>query len=70
MPVMIIRRTYLWSSQAFIFLTAGELEITFFSWGLSERKAGEGNMGYVGEMNPLSVKTNSCSCDKYEAKTF
>lgn len=25
-------------------------------------------MGFVGEMNFLSVKTDFCSCDKYEAK--
>lgn len=35
MPVMIIRRTYLWSLQAFIFLTAGELEDIFILLGLA-----------------------------------
>lgn len=70
MPVTIIRRMYLWSFQAFIFLTAGELENTFILQGLSEWKAGKGNMGFVGEMNFLSEKTDFCSCDKFEAKVF
>lgn len=61
---------YLWSFQAFIFLTAGELENTFILQGLSEWKAGKGNMGFVGEMNFLSEKTDFCSCDKFEAKVF
>ena len=56
---------YLWSFQAFIFLTAGELENTFILQGLSEWKAGKGNMGFVGEMNFLSEKTDFCSCDKF-----
>lgn len=67
---MIIRRMYLWSFQAFIFLSAGELESTFILWGLSEWKASEGNAGFVGEMNFLSVNTDFCSCDKYEAQAF
>lgn len=67
---MIIRRMYLWSFQAFIFLSAGELKSTFILWGLSEWKASEGNTGFVDEMNFLSVKTDFCSCDKYEAKAF
>lgn len=70
MPVTIIRRMYLWSFQAFIFLTAGELENTFILQGLSEWKAGKGNMGFVGEMNFLSEKTDFCSCDKFEAKVL
>lgn len=61
---------YLWSFQAFIFLTAGELENTFILQGLSEWKAGKGNMGFVGEMNFLSEKTDFCSCDKFEAKVL
>ena len=60
----------MWSFQAFIFLTAGELENTFILQGLSEWKAGKGNMGFVGEMNFLSEKTDFCSCDKFEAKVL
>lgn len=67
---MIIRRMYLWSFRALTFLSAGELESTFILWGLSGWKASEGNMGFVGEMNFLSVKTDFCSCDKYGAKAF
>lgn len=67
---MIIRRMGLWSFQAFLFLAAGELESTFISRGLSGWEAGEGNKGFVGEMNFRSLKTDFCSCDKYEAKAF
>lgn len=37
---------------------------------MSEWKAGEGNMDFVGEMNFLSEKTDFCSCDKFEAEAF
>lgn len=69
MPVTIIRRMYLWSFQAFIFLTAGELENTFILQGLSEWKAGKGNMGFVGEMNFLSEKTDFCSVINLKPKS-
>lgn len=55
---------YSWNFQAFIFLPAGELEITFILQGLSEWKASERNMVFVGEMSFLPMKTKSCSCDK------
>lgn len=38
---------------------------TFVLQGLSEWKAGKGNMGFLGEMNFLSEKTDFCSCDKF-----
>lgn len=70
MPVTIIRRMCLWSFRAFLFITAGELENAFILRGESEWKAGEGNMGFVGEMNFLSEKTDFGACDKFEAKAF
>lgn len=53
MPVTIISRMHLWSLQAFIFLTAGELQITFISQGLSEQKAGEGKQTPVLVINMM-----------------
>lgn len=70
MPVTIIRRMCLWSFRAFLFITAGELENAFILRGESEWKAGEGNMGFVGEMNFLSEKTDFGACDKFETKAF
>lgn len=70
MPVTIIRRTYLWSLQAFIFLTSGELVNTSILWGWSEWKAGGGNGEFCRWNEFLSVGMDFRSCDKYKANAF
>lgn len=60
----------MWSLQAFIFLTSGELVNTSILWGWSEWKAGGGNGEFCRWNEFLSVGMDFRSCDKYKANAF